>query len=138
MASASAVTSSPPITRLSLLASATSIPSVSATIVGPRPAAPTIPLSTRSAPEERDQLGDPLLPGEHLAAPQRPAALGGGGVGERERRDPVLARLLERLVGPGGGGQADDLQLLGAAHDLQRLGADRPGGAQDQDLASCA
>src|SRR6476469_4299910 len=48
-ASASAVVSSPPITRLSLLARATSIPSLRATIVGPRPLAPTIPLRTRSA-----------------------------------------------------------------------------------------
>ena len=46
--SASAVVSSPPITRLSLLASATSIPAPSAATVGPSPAAPTIPLSTRS------------------------------------------------------------------------------------------
>ena len=42
VASASAVTSSPPTTSDSLLASATSIPSVSATIVGPRPAEPTM------------------------------------------------------------------------------------------------
>ena len=51
VASASAVTSSPPTTSDSLLASATSMPSVSATIVGPRPAEPTIALSTRSAPD---------------------------------------------------------------------------------------
>ena len=50
VASESAITSSPPTTSDSLLASATSIPSVSATIVGPRPAEPTIALSTRSAP----------------------------------------------------------------------------------------
>src|SRR3954451_13007934 len=51
VASARAVTSSPPTTRLSLFASASSIPSVSATIVGPSPADPTIPFSTRSAPD---------------------------------------------------------------------------------------
>jgi hypothetical protein len=51
VASASEVTSSPPTTRLSLLASASSIPSLRATIVGPRPAEPTIPFRTRSAPD---------------------------------------------------------------------------------------
>src|SRR5262249_43059046 len=51
VASAKAVTSSPPITRLSLLASARSIPSVRVTIDGPRPAAPTTAFSTRSGLE---------------------------------------------------------------------------------------
>ena len=71
VASASAVTSSPPTTRLSLLARATSMPSVSATIVGPSPAEPTMPLRTRSAPEVGDQLADPLLAGQHAAVPGR-------------------------------------------------------------------
>ena len=48
VASASAITSSPPTTRLSLLASARSIPSPNAATVGPRPADPTRALSTRS------------------------------------------------------------------------------------------
>ncbi len=48
VASASAVTSSPPTTRLSLLARARSMPSPSAAIVGPRPAEPIKPFSTRS------------------------------------------------------------------------------------------
>ena len=51
VASARAVTSSPPTTSDSLLASARSMPSVSATMVGPRPAEPTIAFSTRSASE---------------------------------------------------------------------------------------
>src|SRR5918992_3568579 len=48
VASASAVTSSPPTTRLSLLASARSIPSPSAATVGPSPAEPTRAFRTRS------------------------------------------------------------------------------------------
>ena len=48
VASASAVTSSPPTTSDSLLASARSIPSPSAATVGTSPAEPTIAFSTRS------------------------------------------------------------------------------------------
>ena len=62
VASASAVTSSPPTTRLSLLASATSMPSVSATIVGPRPAEPTIAFRTRSAPDAATSSRTPSSP----------------------------------------------------------------------------
>ena len=73
VASASAVTSSPPTTSDSLLASATSMPSLSATIVGPSPAEPTMrvehevrartrstrphePLRARPAPRRRSGL----------------------------------------------------------------------------------
>src|SRR3954470_7612965 len=62
VASASAVTSSPPTTSDSLFASATSMPSVSATIVGPRPAEPTIALSTRSAPDSATSCTRPSDP----------------------------------------------------------------------------
>src|SRR3954469_16729232 len=48
VASASVITSSPPTTRLSLLASARSIPSPSDATVGPRPADPMSAFSTRS------------------------------------------------------------------------------------------
>src|SRR4051794_40074603 len=48
VASASVITSSPPTTRLSLLASARSIPSPSDATVGPRPAEPIRAFSTRS------------------------------------------------------------------------------------------
>ena len=89
VASASAVTSSPPTTSDSLLASARSMPSVSATIVGPRPAEPTIALSTRSASAFGDQLDEPLRPGEHLALGPR-LRRAGRGVGVRQR-DPAHA-----------------------------------------------
>ena len=62
VASASAMTSSPPITRLSLLASARSIPSVRATIVGPSPAAPTTAFRTRSGFEVRISSRMPSSP----------------------------------------------------------------------------
>ena len=62
VASASAVTSSPPTTRLSLFASASSMPSLSATIVGPSPAVPTIALRTRSAPEAAISSRTPSSP----------------------------------------------------------------------------
>ncbi len=51
VASARAMTRSPPTTRLSLLASASSMPSPSAATVGPRPAEPTRAFRTRSASE---------------------------------------------------------------------------------------
>ena len=62
VASARAVTSSPPTTSDSLLASARSIPSVRATIVGPSPAEPTIALSTRSASEPATSSTSPSAP----------------------------------------------------------------------------
>ena len=100
VASHSAITSSPPTTSDSLLASATSIPSVSATIVGPSPAEPTIALSTRSAPGLGHEPHEPLGPGEHLAARPRLGGAGGGvGVPQRDPVDAVGARLRDqRLV----------------------------------------
>ncbi len=62
VASASGITRSPPTTSDSLLASATSMPSVSATTVGPRPAEPTIALSTRSASDSATSRTSPSGP----------------------------------------------------------------------------
>src|SRR4051794_23465598 len=62
VASASGITRAPPTTSDSLLASATSMPSVSATTVGPRPAEPTIALSTRSAPDSATSRTSPSGP----------------------------------------------------------------------------
>ena len=81
-----------------MLARATSIPSLSATIVEPSPAAPTIALSTRSALGGDDQLAHALLAGEHPPAPGAAGALGRGLVGQRDRRHAVLARLLDRRL----------------------------------------
>ena len=86
-----------PTTSDSLLASATSMPSVSATIVGPRPAEPTIALSTRSALGLGDEPHEALGPGEHLAAGPRLGGAGGGvGVRERDPAHAVRARPARR------------------------------------------
>ena len=111
VASASAVTSSPPTTSDSLLASATSMPSVSATIVGPRPAEPTIALSTRSAPRLGDEADQALGAAQDLAL--RPLLGGAGGgvrVAERDPRHAVLGGLRDQRVWPRAGGQPDDLE----------------------------
>ena len=79
-----------------MLASARSMPSPSATTVGPSPAEPTSAFSTRSAPDSTHQLADPLLAREHLAVEARRGPLGRVGVGERDAPDAVLARLLEQ------------------------------------------
>src|SRR3954447_23913823 len=62
VASASWVTSSPPTTSDSLLASARSMPSPSAAIVGPRPADPTRALRTRSASDSMTSRTSPSGP----------------------------------------------------------------------------
>ena len=72
VASASAVTSSPPTTSDSLLASATSMPSVSATIVGPRPARADDAVEHEVGLRLRDEPDQALGAGEHLALRPRP------------------------------------------------------------------
>ncbi len=62
VASASCVTSSPPTTSDSLLASARSMPSPSVATVGPRPAEPTSALRTRSAPDSMTSRTSPSAP----------------------------------------------------------------------------
>src|SRR3954452_5426194 len=62
VASASCMTSSPPTTSDSLLASARSIPSPSVATVGPRPALPTSALSTRSASASTTSRTRPSAP----------------------------------------------------------------------------
>ena len=79
-----------------MLARATSIPSLSATTVGPEPGRADDPVEDEVGAGGGDQLADPLLAGEHPAAPGVARPLGRVGVGERDRRDAVLARLLER------------------------------------------
>src|SRR3954447_6698154 len=62
VASASCMTSSPPTTRDSLLASARSMPSPSVATVGPRPAEPTSALRTRSASASTTSRTRPSAP----------------------------------------------------------------------------
>ena len=129
-----AVTSSPPTTSDSLLASARSIPSPSVATVGPRPAEPTSALRTRSAPDSSDQPHEPL---GRRRAPRRPvhasaARAPASGSASAIRVDAVLARLRDERLPGAPGGQADELQVLGALDDVERLGADRAGRAQDE------
>ena len=73
------------------------MPSLSATTVGPSPAAPTIPLRTRSAPELGDQLANALLAGEDLPVPgSERARSAASAVAEGDGGDAVPPRLLER------------------------------------------
>ena len=72
--SASATTSSPPTTSDSLLASARSMPSPSVATVGPRPAEPTSPFSTRSAPDSTTRRTRPVAPARTSPSLQASAA----------------------------------------------------------------
>src|SRR4051795_3153972 len=74
VASASAMTSSPPTTSDSLFASARSMPSPSDATVGPRPADPTSAFSTRSAPLSVTSLTSPSGPLSTSPSVQRSAA----------------------------------------------------------------
>ena len=91
VASASWVTSSPPTTSDSLLASARSIPSPSVATVGTSPAEPTIAFSTRSQSDSVISCTSPSGPREHLAVgprlrgPRRRVS-----IGERDPPDAVL------------------------------------------------
>ena len=93
VASASAITSSPPTTRLSLLASARSMPSPSAATVGPSPAEPTSALSTRSQSlavisSTRPSAPASTSPSVHASEARAAASL----VGERDARRRRSAR----------------------------------------------
>ena len=135
VASASWVTRSPPTTSDSLLASARSIPSPRVATVGPSPAEPTRALRTSSAPDSVTRPHEPLGAGEHLAlGPRLRRARGRRGIGERDAPDAVRARLLDQALPRALGAQADQLEVVGARDDLERLRADRAGGAEDEQL----
>ena len=128
---AAEVTSDPPATKDSLLASASVRPACSAAIVGPRPMDPVMPLSTTSASTVRDEFGRRVRarsarcgPAGRLPAPPRAATTAPG----------VCGGLRGQQVRPAAaGGQPDDLELARVrGDDLQCLGADRTGGTQDQ------
>ena len=135
VASHSAITSSPPTTSDSLLASATSMPSVSATIVGPEPGRADDRVEHEVGAGLGDEPHEPLGPGEHLAVgPRLGGARGGVGVAERDPVDAVRARLRDQRLVRALGGEADELERLGRARDdVERLRADRAGRAEDQE-----
>jgi hypothetical protein len=80
----------------------------------------------------RDQLHQPLGPGEHLAlGPGFGRAGGGVGLRQRDPAHAVRARLRHQRLMRGAGGKADDLEVV--ADDVERLRADRPGRAEDEE-----
>ena len=136
--SASCITSSPPTTSDSLLASARSIPSPSVATVGPRPAEPTIALSTRSAPESITSSTRPAAPPS--TSPSNPSRASRGGilVGERDPPTPARPRLLDERLPVARGAEAGDLDVVGATDDVERLNADRARRAENQNAPHCA
>ncbi len=139
VASASCVTSSPPTTSDSLFASARSIPSPSAATVGTSPAEPTIALRTRSHSVVVISRTSASWPAQHLAVrPRLGGARGGVLVGERDPPDAVRGRLLDQRLPGVGRAQRDDLELVRARHDVERLDADRAGRAEDHEAAGHA
>ncbi len=137
VACASCVTSSPPTTSDSLLASARSIPSPSVATVGTRPAEPTIPLSTSSQSPSVISADQPLGTRQHLAVgPGLAGARGRVRIRQRDPLHPVLARLHEQLLPGAGGAQRDDLEVrAGPRDDVEGLDADRARGAEDGQAA---
>ena len=130
VASASAVISSPPTTRLSLFARARSMPSESATIVGPRPAEPVIAFRTRSAPEvatsSRTPSGPERTPGRSVA---HRSATAGSAIAMRST--PCLSAWAIASSPARLSRDADQLKVLPRGLDhLERLHADRAGGAE--------
>ena len=134
VASARAMVSSPPTTRLSLLARATSIPSVRATTVGPRPAAPTIPLRTRSAPDSATSSRTPSSPSSTRPSQAERARSAASGSARATRGTPCrpaasrAASQPERAASPTTWSSSEEATIS------QGLGADRAGAAQDDDL----
>lgn len=140
---ASAFTSGPPTISDSLLASARVRPAVSAARVGARPMEPVMPLRTvwQSEPHE---LGGRVGSGEDLGERLGTVLLGqrlaqcGHRVrpGDRDRADPQPARLLGQERDPSARrGERGDAEPVGVAqHQVDGLGADGPGGAEDDDV----
>ena len=135
VASHSAITSSPPTTSDSLLASATSIPSVSATIVGPEAGGADDGVEHEVGAglgHEPDQPSGPASTSPSVHASR--GARGGVGVAERDPIHAVGARLRDQRLVRALGRQPDELERVGRArHDIERLHADRAGGAEDQE-----
>ena len=134
VASASAVTSSPPTTSDSLLASARSMPSPSVATVGPSPAEPTSALSTRSAPDSTTSRTSPSAPCS-TSPPVHASAARAAALGSTSAIRPTswAQACSSSASHERSAERPDQLELLAAAHDVERLRADRAGGAEDQE-----
>ena len=96
---------------------------------------PTIALSTRSAPDSATSCTSPSAPPSTSPAVHASAARAAASrVGQRDAAHAVRARLPTSASHGRSGGQADELELVaGARDDVERLGADRPGRAEDEE-----
>ena len=83
----------------------------------------------------RDQLHEPLRPGEHLHLRVLARARGRVRVGERHPGDAVSGRLLQQQLPARRRGESHDLELGAALDDVQRLRADGAGRADYEDPA---
>ena len=142
-ARAAASTNGPPATMLSLLARASVAPALSAARLARRPAAPTIPFSTTSSAAAARAAAAALAISS--AMPSSPARTGrsvarrrrGGrrtvGQGQRGGR-ATRPRAVEQAGAVAAGHKTDHRQSGQHGRDLDRLPADRAGGAQDDEL----
>ena len=81
-----------------------------------------------------DQPHEPLGAVQHLApGPRLGGARGGVGLHQRDPPHAVGMGLLEQRLPRVLGGEPDQLELIGARHDVERLRADRAGGSEDQE-----
>jgi len=83
-----------------------------------------------------DERDEPLRRGEHLAVgPRLRCPRGGVPVRQRNPLHAVSPSLLDERLPRAVGGQPDELELVRAPHDVERLRADRARRAQDQQAA---
>ena len=136
------VTSGPPMMSDSLFARASVLPASSAASVASRPTAPLMPLSTTSAPSraKRARGGRPHDDPDAVGAgPLQRVADGLLGVlaGHADEADPQPYGLLGQQLRPAPlRGERDDTEPVGVAlDDVDGLGADRPGRAEQDDAA---
>ena len=128
-----------PTTRLSLFASARSMPSPSAATVGPSPAEPTRPFRTRSAPDSAISRTMPSGPASTSPPLQavRPRAAASSSA-SATRVTPCAAACAEQpLPAASPRVRPTTSQVVAALDDVERLRADRPGRARITSLAAC-
>ena len=131
------VTSSPPTTSDSLLASARSIPSPSAATVGTQAGRADDRVEHQVAVGLGDQPHEPVGAAEHLpVGPRLAGPRGRVGVGQRDPADAVAPGLLDQRLPRGRGAQADDLELAAARETTSSACTPiEPGRAEDHEAA---
>ena len=103
------------------------MPSVSATIVGPRPAAPTTAFSTRSGLDWTISSRTPSSPASTWPPHAEAARSADSGSASATAGTPCSTRLLEQALPARVRREAGDLQVVARPDHVDRLGADRPG-----------